>query len=227
MKILVGCPVKDRAWALPKWFGAVNREGELAGVEIEYVFIYSESADETLDLLIEQGADVLHDKERGRGLREINGHFWGEPSIYEYMARIRNRLLQVAIERRPDYFFSLDSDIILPKGGLKHLLQYADAQRGVVAPAVNMSWGSTNWNTMSWAFPTVPNTADRPMVNPPGGRADVIMGALLIDEGSLDYMRWEPHYQGEDIGFCRHAEYANIPRWWVPEIRCDHLMRPE
>jgi hypothetical protein len=139
------------------------------------------------------------------------------------MAEIRNLLVEEALTRNVDYFFSLDSDILLPQNGLQLLLDYSLGHPGVISPAVNMQWRAKAWNTMQWSDPHRPATAVRNRSEPPDGQADVVMAAMLLDRKGLE-CRWEAHHQGEDIGFCLDAEAKSISRWWYPQVKCDHLM---
>lgn len=148
---------------------------------------------------------------------------WGVISKFEYMARLRNRLVEEAIKGDFDYFFSLDSDIVLPGGALIHLLHYSQSHPGVVAPSVNMAQGhGVVWNVMNWSNPIFPGLVNRELL-PEKGQADVIMAAMLLDRSALQ-CRWEAHMAGEDIGFCLQAEELGVKRWWYPEVRCQHLM---
>jgi hypothetical protein len=225
VKLIIGCPIKDRAWCLPEWFAAT--EGQpLDGVEVEYLFVLStDTSDNTEAVLKEHTDNVLYDISPGRSQRDIDGHVWGAMHHYQYMCHLRNGLLREAADMGADYFFSLDSDIILPPEGLKRVLDYARLHRGVTAPAVSMSWGQTAWNTMSWVDRNHPNMAERTLVPPVTGQRDVVMAAMLLDRSALDQCSWAPHQQGEDIGFCVQAWKLRVPLWWMAEVRCQHLMR--
>lgn len=221
MNLIVGAPCKDRAWVLPEWFDALHGQG----VEMEILCLVSASEDGTEAICAEEGATILVDERPGRSTSEIDGHLWGNAETYQYMASLRNRLTDEAITRDADYFFSLDTDIILPPGGLKQLLDYAADHPGVVSPALNMvTGGGTAWNTMNWVDREYPNMAIRPQQEPRSGAADIIMAAMLLDRTGMECL-WQPHGQGEDVGFCIDAHIRQVPRWWLREVHCDHLMR--
>jgi hypothetical protein len=220
-KVVVGCPVKERAWCLPEWFTAVESQG----VDIEYLFVYSDGDDETPALLKEHTDNVFLDVSPSRSNRDIMGHVWGAMDKYQYMAHLRNGLLNRAFDMGADYFFSLDSDIILPPNAIKRLLIYSDKHPGVIAPAVNMTWGTTAWNVMHWVDADNPNMAERRIAPPTTGQHHVVMAAMLLDRNAIDKCIWVPHQQGEDVGFAIHAWKSRVPLWWVEEIRCQHLMR--
>ena len=222
MNVLVACPIKDRAWAIPHWYQGLDENADAANIHM--LALLSPSEDNTEQVLKEYNIEVVYDDEPGRPVHEINDHQWGLISKFEYMARLRNRLVDIALEGDYDYFFSLDSDIVLPKYGLMKLLHYMKTHPGVCSPSVNMVQSGVAWNVMNWTNPGVAFAANRTRI-PQEGRADIIMAAMLLDKKGLE-CRWAAHMAGEDVGFCLDAESQGIPRWWYPEVRCQHLMRP-
>lgn len=222
MKLVIGMPVMNRGWILPQWFEAVEQQG----VEHTVLALLSPSDDDTEQILKDHGAEILeHQEPSPRTAFEIDNHVWGNMPKYQYMADLRNGLCFAASLMGADYFFSLDSDIILPPDGLKKLLTYAERHPGVVAPAVNMSIGSVSWNVMDWVDPTNPNMAERKDREIKPRQRDVIMAAMLLDRNAMKVCQWEAHTGGEDVGFSVHAWRNEIPLWWNPEVRCQHIMR--
>lgn len=224
-KLIIACPVKDRAWALPQWFDAIAwRYNELrTPIDLDIVCVYTESEDDTEKILVEKEVTILRDERPGRAVIEIDGHCWGSENQYAYMADMRNRIIEHALEADADYLLSLDSDIIMPSMGLQHLLDYAQTHEGVISPAVNMAWGSVAWNVMSWVDASRPNLVTRNMLISERDPVDVVMAAMLLDRRGME-ARWVGHPAGEDVGFCIDAEQKGIKRWWLPSVRCDHLM---
>ena len=219
---MIACPLKDRAWAIPYWYQGIDENADAATISM--VALLSPSEDNSEEVLNSYNVEVIHDLEPGRPVLEIDHHHWGVADKFAYMSRLRNRLVELAIERDVDYFFSLDSDIVLPPYGLSKLLWYSRTHPGVVSPSVNMVVGGLSWNVMRWANPSYPGLVDRNSI-PLEGKADVIMAAMLLDRSALE-CRWETHMAGEDIGFCLDAEDRGIARWWYPDVRCQHLMVP-
>jgi hypothetical protein len=221
MKLVIGCPIKDRAWCLPAWFHALESQC----IEHETIFVYTDSADNTLEILTtHQPFALLRDDRDGRPVNEIDGHAWGAVKWYEYLSDLRNQLVTTALNMNADYFFSLDSDILLPPGGLQKMLDYAQTHQGVISPAVNMSEHDTAWNTMSWIDPYHPAMATRPVKYPKGGQVDIVMAAMLLDRKGLE-AEWVSHTQGEDVGFSLDARRKEIPLWWMSNLHCQHVMR--
>jgi hypothetical protein len=226
MNVLIACPLKDRAWAIPYWYAGIDQNSDAANISL--LALVTPSEDGTEQVLRDHNVEVILDSEEGRPVHEIDSHVWGIIPKFEYMARLRNQLVEIALEREVDYFFSLDSDIVLPQFGLSKLLHYSQTHPGVVSPSVNMVMGGVAWNVMNWSNPHYPMAAnrDKPYAHITAmqpGRADVIMAAMLLDRSAME-CRWAAHMAGEDIGFCLDAESRGVNRWWYPEVRCQHLM---
>jgi hypothetical protein len=219
-RLIIGAPVKDREWALQAWFEGIRAsEGEYP-----VLALCSPSEDATEASLANLGVEVVQDPEPGRPLWEIDNHGWGTMTTYAYMARLRNQLIELMIERDAEYFFSLDTDIILPADAITALLAVMEASGAdVIAPAVNMAIRAISWNTMNWDS-MMPGSAIRTFVPQRAGPVDVVMAAMLLNRRAMERCRWAPHMQGEDVGFCINAVTQGISRWWCPEIRCTHLM---
>lgn len=219
--IVVGCPVKERAWCLQRWFDSIAEQD----VELEIICLYSPSEDRTEEILLQNNAHVVHDYRPGRSPTEIHGHQWGHMEDYQYMAEIRNTLLEIVIDKYdPDYYFSLDSDILLPPNALTWMVdKMENSAHGVMAPALNMAVNSKAMNTMCWVDRYNPHMAHRPFTPNTGGYVDVVMAAMLLNRRGME-AQWVAHAQGEDIGFCLDAKSKSIPLWWEPSIQCEHLM---
>jgi hypothetical protein len=214
-------PVKERAWCLRDWFAALESQG----VEHTVLALLTPSEDETEQILKDHGAEIMYDLTGGRKIRDIEGHVWGKMETFAYMADMRNELVQWAKDLEADYFFSLDSDIILEEGTLSKMLKFAETHPGVVSPAVNMTQGgSLAWNTMDWVDRRFPNLPDRKIHMPKTGQRDVVMAAMLLDRSAME-CKWAAHKAGEDIGFAIDAWHKQVPLWWIAELRCTHLMR--
>ena len=230
LEVLVACPLKQRAWVIPEWYDAIVTQQAYEGIPFRELYVAalcSASDDDTEQLLLERGVKLIYDDRPGRKDSEINGHFWGDMATFEYMADLRNKLVEYALAADFDYFFSLDSDIILPPGALARILSFAQDHPGLVAPAVRMQFAQppdqpVAWNVMKWVDKERPTNATGRDSNPDGS-ADVIMAAVLMDRRGME-ARWRAHQQGEDIGLCLDAHSKGIQRWWMSDIYCEHLM---
>jgi cellulose synthase/poly-beta-1,6-N-acetylglucosamine synthase-like glycosyltransferase len=127
-RILVTCPMRDRAWVLPHYLDALyNLDYDKKLIDI--FWLVNNSKDETLDMLIDYKnkfeylyhsitIQVINDfrvpkDDRITQIRQ---------QVYPWLAMLRNRLLDKCVELQCDYIFSCDSDIIFKPDTLKRLL---------------------------------------------------------------------------------------------------------
>lgn len=233
MRIVVGCPVAERGWALPQWLEAIHRQ-RFEDVELRIVCLYTESHDDTLAVLQNGGAEVVYGPLPPRPRAKQRAHIWSyDDGDFAYMTTLRNALLEYVRDRHdPDYFFSLDSDVILPTKGTVHRLAWALEHEGAdaIAPLVNVgdppyppAWNFMHINTRQ-------RTASRPDIEryalpDEPFPTDVIMAACLQNRRAQK-VRWADHKQGEDIGWGLRAREKRVRVLVHPRIECAHLMRP-
>jgi hypothetical protein len=209
---------------VPAWYEGIKAAAN--GHDIHVAALYTDSDDQTENRLKEHGVDILYDEEEGRPTYQIDSHQWLRES-YDYMSRLRNRLIEYALEIDAEYFFSVDSDVVLPPGALSALLEWAGGTwTGAIAPSLiltpeNTHWGFTAWNAMQW-HQRIPNFPVRDY-EPATGKVDLIMAAMLLDRTAME-CRWSRHDCGEDVGFCMDARDRGVPLWWVREVFCRHIM---
>src|ERR1035437_6386039 len=120
MKIAIGCPVYEREWSLPRWFQCIFDQ-KMNPKNIDLVFAYTEGSDNTRDILEKYGQ-----KFSSLSILDCNDlpAFKSRDTERFYpLVILRNRIFMKLRELQPDYFFSYDSDIIIPEGTLKGLLK--------------------------------------------------------------------------------------------------------
>lgn len=187
----VGCPVRNRAWILPRWFDATREAFAVAGIEPVYVFAIGDSDDDTRALVEAQSSYSIVT----RGESDERPHQWNAKRFAE-MAGVRNQLLGVVREHRPDYFLSVDSDILLAPETLVQLLEtvpgYAAVggkcymtPRGRLYPSYGMLQLATLRREDSAAV-----LAD----------VDVVMALKLMTPAAYN-VDYRPHDFGEDVGW--------------------------
>lgn len=121
MKVLIGCPVRNRAWVLPRYLQALKNL-DYDPANLEYCFVVNDSIDDTLEILQAFRHEVpspvkiitcdLHgNKEHRRGYYS-----------FFHLAILRNILLEEFLKSECSYLLSVDSDIIIPPVTLKTLI---------------------------------------------------------------------------------------------------------
>jgi hypothetical protein len=235
--ILIATPIYNRAWILPYWIEAIEKQ-DYPKDRIGFIFELGPDDDETHNMLFDwQSRRSEYKVFDGQILMSMNHEahpdglrVWDSMKYYN-MVTLRNNLLEraTAISDGFDYYFSLDSDIILEDPQtLNKLLAYAvDPSHHVISPLMYMTPHDVGFpSAMTW-------------VENPGGRAarqlqqykkgqffqaDIVMAAVFMQKEIYRNVRYVWHRQGEDLGFAaelaRHG-YNSFAAW---DIYCPHIM---
>ena len=122
--VMVGCPIYNRAWILPKWLDALALQTNAA--DIALAFCHTEGNDGTERII---AAEKLRDRFRYVDVYSFKGgveggkeHNWTDLDRLNTIAAKRNRLLDMARHSEAEFYLSLDSDVLVPEGGLQALL---------------------------------------------------------------------------------------------------------
>lgn len=232
--IVIGCPVYKRDWILPAWFYFIQRQ-TIPLHEIGFVFELGVDDEETLQTL---GAwKTQHPEVRifDIEIRNDIAHFSHEEgqrqwsySKYENMVSMRNSLLDKVKEIKPDYYFSLDSDVLLINPTTIELLQ---AHVNDDADAVNTLMFMTPFGTdfpsvMSWVEGENHKKAYRKNDYPLGGyfKSDVIMAAKMMSPKTYNSSRYRFHMQGEDLGWSADCAEKGLNLYCASYIYTPHIM---
>lgn len=208
---------------LPSWFDYIKESCRVSKKKPTFVFVVGDSVDDTFDVISEysSGYDVWvrHVSEKPElGQQRV----WNQER-YTYMAKIRNELLSMVRNIAPDYFLSLDSDILLHPQVLSNLLDtslIADAVGGKcymdITPRVTTS-------------PSYGQLKNGQLYRPDHAgvvQADVLMAIKLMKPKAykVDY---RPDDFGEDLGWSKACGEAGLTLMWDGRICSKHVMQPE
>lgn len=227
MEIMVGCPAYKRDWILPSWFEYVEKAFARVGVEPIYVFVADIADRDTVHVIRDQVLQYSRELMLTWANQEERDdvRHWTMPR-YHAMVYFRNELLKTVRKWQPDYFFSLDSDILLNENALEGLLENTD-RFDVVAPKVYMQPPGRTANVN-----TLPNYANN-MFNGLERKdaegvfpVEIVMAAKLMNDLAyqLDY---KYHHHGEDLGICETWKENRIRVGWDGRFPSKHVMRPE
>lgn len=221
--IVVGCPVRDRAWCLPSWFTHIEKACEVADEKPYYVFVGDPAQDESTFRAIEDGCRFYGRDRDILGLEEIYEPYkrvWNLDR-FSHMVRLRNTLLHRVRELEPDHFWSVDSDILVAEETLASAL---DAR--IRFDAV----GSRCYMTPKGTFcPSYAMLNGGGLVRPDSKgchRVDVIMAVKLMNPEAYN-VDYENHRQGEDIGWSIAARKKGVKLGWDGRTVSKHLMTKE
>lgn len=218
--IVVGCPVRDRAWCLPSWFTHIEAACEAADEKPHYVFVGDPKQDRSSFQAIEDGCHYFGRNREILGLDEIYEPYkrvWNLDR-FSHMVRLRNALLSKVRELEPEHFWSVDSDILVARDTLASALEARSRFDAV---------GSRCYMTPNGTF--CPSYA---MLNGGGlirkdnkgcHQVDVIMAVKLMSEDAYN-VDYEVHRQGEDIGWSNAARRKHLKLGWDGRTISKHLM---
>lgn len=221
-KIIIGSPIRNRAWILRDYLNALE---QIDYPNKEFIFLENDSDDDTYSILLEwiQGKGTLYSvqtqvKEWSRGEYAINQ--------YENLANIRNRFIEYVLKTDAEYLLSVDSDIIVQPNILKELLKYADSNTIIGAAISNVPNKLLDGKTPGNFMINRNGTIYHPNPYPLSGLIDVdVIGAVyLIPRKALEECRYAPHGQGEDIPFCIQVKVKGFNMKVYMDVVCDHRM---
>jgi len=234
MKIIIGCPIYKRNWIFPLWASALERQS-IPLSKIGFIFETSSEDVATNNLLrkwrvfhpeipmyeIVERNDIPH-------FEHIeNGRQW-TISKYENMVNLRNSILKTVREIQPDYYFSLDSDIILKNPATIELLMgHIDDGADAVNPLMFMTPFGTDYpSVMSWLPEDNQGRAYRTREYPLGTyfKSDVIMAAKMMSKSLYNKVDYIVHPQGEDVGWSQNAKKEGFDLYCASYIYAPHIM---
>lgn len=228
--IVVGCPVKDRAWIIEPWFDhlvaalfASPASALMQMGQVQLVFVGDPHTDRATFSLIDRcclryslSRDVIEIDEAPLPYHRV----WNTDR-YHHMVELRNMLLTHVRTYEPTMFWSVDSDVLMHPESLRsamNALERFDAvgskiymtPNSTACPsfAMKQNGGLLRWDD-SGCFPV-----------------DIIMGVKLMSPMAyaVDYVH---HIQGEDIGWSERAQLAGCKLGWDGTYTSRHVMAPE
>lgn len=233
MKLVIGCPIYKRDWILNRWIRAVISQS-IPVSDIGFIFECSPDDTNTTAMLEAWKSydkniplfDIHYRNDINHFEHQQNGRQW-TISRYENMVELRNSLLKKVREIQPDYYFSLDSDILIENPNtlellIAHIKDGADA----VSPLMFMTpIGNKYPSVMTWREDE-PDKAKRLERYPIGTyfQADVIMAAKMMSKEVYNNIDYSIHPQGEDVGWSLNCYRKNYKLFSASYIYAPHIM---
>jgi hypothetical protein len=238
MKLIIGCPIYKRNWIFPIWAASIERQS-ISLKDVGFIFVVSSSDEETISMInkwknfsgknigfinIITKDDIVHHE------HSSNSRQW-TMSKYHNMVALRNTLLSEVRKYQPDFFFSLDSDILVQNPStiellISHIKEGADA----VSPLMFMTPFGTDFpSVMSW----IDKPGEKAKRNPPYPfgtyfQSDIIMAAKMMSKDVYNNVDYEFHAQGEDLGWCANANKKGFNKLFsAAYIYAPHIMHEE
>jgi len=236
MKLIIGCPIYKRSWIFPMWAACIERQSiDLSNVG--FVFETSPNDEETNRLILawrERHPEIpfFEIKERDdlpHFEHEKNSRQW-TMSKYHNMVNLRNSILKTVREVQPDYYFSLDSDILIKNSAtIELLIGHINSGADAVNTLMFMTpFGHQFPSVMSWKDDKE-NRAYRKDQYPLGQffQSDVIMAAKMMSKNVYNNVDYQFHIQGEDLGWSLNAKEKGYKLFCASYIYTPHIMHEE
>lgn len=201
-KVMIAAPVRDRGWILPRHLEALLAQTE---VEKQFYYIVNDCTDDTEAILTRYG--MRYDV---HNLGRTHGHLRGQYSIRN-LACLRNLVLEEFLRSDCTHLFSIDTDVIIPPGSLRTLL---DHDKDIISMVIRNSVQIFAHNIM---------VRGMHLQRIPSGVIPVdVTGAVYAIKRSVIEagVRYAENYYGEDIPFCQAAKQLGF------DIYCDTTLRP-
>lgn len=218
MRLLIGAPVCHREWIIERWLEQAAASAEAAGVEYSFVLLGGMD-DPTFEVVRElpqhNVACVYVDEPRGEDVRD-----WNEVRI-QRMVDLRNMLLRFVRLDAPDYFLSLDTDVLLHPDTIGNLIEtQVEREWAAVGGYCYLSEdrGCPSYSNFPAAY-----VLHRPDLPREQQRCDILMAIILMTEKawSIDY-RFSVH--GEDIGHSVAMRSAQLAVGCDARVINKHIM---
>lgn len=223
MKLVIGCPVYNREWSLPRWFQCVFDQ-KMTLKNTDLVFAYTEGDDNTLDIIKKYGQ-----KFNSCTIIDCNDikAFGGRDSERYYsLVILRNRIFEVLRNLQPDYYFSYDSDILLPEGTLKGLIK---DKKDIVGPWVDLVPPNGIPNCVSRIGNGFRRRKPYAQFYPQTGlyEVDTVFAVSLMTAPVFNTCTYKWNPGGEDYGFAEEALAAGFHSWMDANFIGTHLYKKD
>ncbi len=225
-RIMIGCPIRNRAWVLPRYLAALTTL-DYPRELLEFCFVVNDCVDATPRILQD------FSKDSGFQVQLLNvelglaqGYRRGEYSLAR-LARLRNLLLEAFLASGCEGLFSVDSDVLPPAGALRSLLE--DQCQVVSALVCNgHQVGDPGiFNVLREHSPgCYVHLRDFPRdrlfpVDCTG--AAILIRRQVVERGA----RYSADNGAEDIGFCETVRQQGLTIFCDGRVECLHLMQED
>jgi GT2 family glycosyltransferase len=226
--VMIGCPIRNREWILSQYLEHLYNL-DYSKENIILCFIVNDSKDKSEEILLkwikEHEAEYrwIYFSKIDLGQVEDQRTHDVRSKIYTTLSQLRNQLLADALASNCEYFYSIDSDILVPPDSLNKLIE---CKKDIIAAQI--------WNDSTKTFPNImvnTNGVIRHYLSFPRNevfRCDVTGAVYLISRRVLEAgVKYGYHHQGEDIAFCQEAKSKGFEIWANSSVQPKHIMSRE
>lgn len=221
--VLIGCPVRNRAWILPDYLQSLENI-DYPQDKLQFCFILNDSIDDTEAILHDFASRSYAPVQIIKTGGNLNGHRRGTYHFGQ-LAKLRNMLLERFYQSECEYLLSVDSDILAPPNIIQQLLsRNCQVVSALVCNGHHIDDPSVYNIMRRTSQGSYQHIKDFPRDTV--FSVDITGAAYLIHRSviSIHQVRYTAQLGGEDIGFCEMARAKGIPIFCDGSIECRHMM---
>lgn len=224
MRIAIGCPVFERSWSLPRWFNSIFQQ-KINLRQADLVFALTDfGGDNTLDIITKYGQKfnscTIID------CNDVKAFGDRDSTRYYSLTILRNRIFEVLRNLQPDYYFSWDSDILLPDGTLKALIK---DKKDIVGPWVDLVPPNGIPNCATKIGDGFRRRKPYAQFYPQSGLYEVstVFAVSLMANPVFNTCTYKWNTGGEDYGFAEEVINAGFKSWMDANFIGQHLYKKD
>jgi hypothetical protein len=245
--VLVGCPIRNRDWIAERYLqGIYNLNFDKK--QIILYFLLNDSTDSTeqilkrfqqlhkheyKDFIIDKVKNRIPEYRRSISMNPNMANLYWE-KVYTNIANLRNKVIDKVLELQADYWFSVDSDILIDNPETLNILINEGKGKFVISGVINNDQLRNPHLPLQQAACNFLNFNEHGKVYHITGwnYTDLIeccvTGAVCLY--SCELFKQYPNIRfcydrgGEDVGLGRKFQEAGLKMYVTPKVICNHVM---
>lgn len=222
-KVLITAPLKQDRGIFSEFQNGLDRLEIPEGVTVDRFYVVNDCPKIIPDI---RGDYIVMDT-GDHYQKAVNDHVWTRENLNK-MPQLRNATIRRALDGGYDYWFSIDTDLVLHPLTLKTLL---DAEKDIVSEVFWTQAPNGHWWCNGWMYDQADAAGRLEEFRQPGLYQVGMTGALTLVKTSVfragvDYspipcirrVLW-----GEDRWFCIRAACAGFDMWLDTHYPAEHL----
>ena len=228
MKILIGGPVRQDRDIFTEHLKSLRSLGLPEGCTADRYFIFND-CDLSSCLAPGERYEIINTGDEFVCTEQT--HSWSYRN-FDKMPMLRNRMLELALSGGYDYYFLVDSDLVLRQETLRHLLEQkkdliSELFWTPLEPSGGWCWQNAWEYDQASASPEAIEMWKKPGVYPVGGTGACFLMSRKVIEAGVSYtpIRNIRCFFGEDRWFCIRAVVAGFDIFIDTQCEPIHLYR--
>ena len=226
MKVLITAPLRQEKKIFVEFQESLDRLRVPDGVEVDRFFVVNDDPGIIPEI---HGADYIEMNTRDRYRKNEQTHIWTADNLNK-MPQLRNATIQRALDGGYDYWWSVDTDLVLHPDTLAYLLE---ADKDIVSEIFWTKTSGGGWWVNAWMYDQCDFDGQLKAWATPGLYQVGMTGACTLVkrkvlEAGVNYSAI-PNIRkvlfGEDRWFCIRAACHGFELWVDTHCPAEHLYR--